>query len=107
MWICAVLPQVACERCPDMEEQAQAVAHEYGRALLLFSKYHNAYNSSQYFDNSALSTLRKTIIHIHYAFLSLPYSVWHRSISGILQGHDEQLVFPVAAHARGTCSSIH
>lgn len=58
--MCAVLPQVASERCPDMEEQAQAVAHKYGRAVLLFSKCHNAYNSSQYFDNSALSTLYKT-----------------------------------------------
>ena len=40
--ICAVLPKVASERCPDMEEQAQAVANKHGRALLLFSKCHNS-----------------------------------------------------------------
>ena len=53
--ICAVLPKVASERCPDMEEQAQAVANKYGRALL-FSKCHNSF---KYFDDAALSTLRK------------------------------------------------
>ena len=57
--ICAMLPQVASERCPDMEEQAQA--NKYGRALLLFSKCHNTYNSSRHFDDAALSPLRKTI----------------------------------------------
>ena len=56
--ICAVLPKVASERCPDMEEQAQAVANKYGRALL-FSKCHNSFNSSHYFDDAALSALRK------------------------------------------------
>ena len=60
--ICAVLPQVASERCPDMEEQTQAMANKYGRALLLFSKCHNTYNSSRHFDDAALSTLRKTYI---------------------------------------------
>jgi hypothetical protein len=57
--ICAVLPKVASERCPDMEEQAQAVANKHGRALLLFSKCHNSFNSSLYFDDAALSNLRK------------------------------------------------
>ena len=42
-----------------MEEQAQVVANKYGRALLLFAKCHNSFNSSLYFDDAALSTLRK------------------------------------------------
>ncbi|CAI8019296.1 hypothetical protein GBAR_LOCUS11611 [Geodia barretti] len=40
-----------------MEEQAQVVANKYGRALLLFAKCHNSFNSSLYFDDAALSTL--------------------------------------------------
>ena len=52
--ICAVLPKVASERCPDMKEQAQAAANKYSRGLLLFSKCHNSFNSSLYFDDAAL-----------------------------------------------------
>ena len=34
--ICAAITAVAVDRCPEMEDLAQAVAHKYGRALLLF-----------------------------------------------------------------------
>ena len=57
--ICAAIPQVAAEKCPDMEDEAQAVANKYGKALLLFSKCHNSFNSSKYFENSDLSSLCK------------------------------------------------
>ena len=32
--ICAAIPEIATERCPEMEYQAQAVANKFGRALL-------------------------------------------------------------------------
>ena len=32
--ICAAIPEFATERCPEMEDQAQAVANKFGRALL-------------------------------------------------------------------------
>ena len=32
--ICAAIPEIATERCPEMEDQAQAVANKFGRALL-------------------------------------------------------------------------
>ena len=55
------------EKCPEIEDQAQAVINKYGRALLLFSKCHNAFNSSKYFDPPSLSTLRKiAAIHLQY-----------------------------------------
>ena len=57
--ICAAIPKIAMERCPEMEDQAQAVANKFGRALLLFSKCHNSLNSSNAFDSSTLSALRK------------------------------------------------
>ena len=57
--ICAAITAVAVDRCPEMEDLAQAVAHKCGRALLLFSKCHNAYNSSNSFQDSDISSLRK------------------------------------------------
>ena len=42
-----------------METQAQEVVNKYGKALLLFSKCHNAFNSSNHFQDSDVSTLRK------------------------------------------------
>ena len=57
--ICAMIPEIAAERCPDMEDQAQGVANKYRKALLLFSKCHNAYDSSRHFNDSDLSTLGK------------------------------------------------
>ena len=44
--ICATLPRVAAERCPYMDDMAQAVANKYGRALMLYSKCHGQFNSS-------------------------------------------------------------
>ena len=35
--ICATIPAVARDRCPDMEDMAQVVANKHGKALLLFS----------------------------------------------------------------------
>ena len=57
--LCAAIPQVATERCPDMEEQTQEVANKYGKALLLFSRCHNAFDSSRNFNDGDISTLRK------------------------------------------------
>ena len=57
--ICAAIPQVAIEKCPDMEDKAQSVANKYGRALVLFSRCHNSFNSSRHFDDSDLASLRK------------------------------------------------
>lgn len=57
--ICATLPRVATERCPDMDDMAQAVANKYGRALMLYSKCHGQFNSSNTFSDEALTSLRK------------------------------------------------
>ena len=54
--VCAAIPEVAAEKCPDMEEEAQRVANKYGRALL-FSKCHNAFDSSRHFHDSDVSIL--------------------------------------------------
>ena len=59
--LCATIPEVVKERCPDMEDQAESVMSKFGRALLLFSKCHNGINSSHYFKDSELSALRKII----------------------------------------------
>ena len=63
--IYAAIPQIAVEKCPDMENQAQAVANKYGRALLLFSRCHNSFNSSKYFEDSDLSTRDACTVHVH------------------------------------------
>ena len=66
--ICATLPRVAAERCPDMDDMAQAVANKYGRALMLYSKCHGQFNSSNTFSAEALVSLRKfrhTCIHVN------------------------------------------
>ena len=60
--LCAAIPQPAAEKCPDMEDEAQAMVNKYGRALLLFSKCHNAFNSGKYFDDPSLSALRKVAL---------------------------------------------
>ena len=57
--ICATLPRVATDRCPDMDDMAQAVANKYGRALMLYSKCHGQFNSSNTFSDEALASLRK------------------------------------------------
>ena len=57
--LCAVIPAIAVDRCPEMEERAQAVANKHGRGLLLFSECHNKYNSSKLFEAADLSALRK------------------------------------------------
>ena len=63
--ICAAIPHIAVEKCPEIEDQAHGVAYKYGKALLLFSKCHNAFNSSRHFEDADLSTLRKLHIHVH------------------------------------------
>ena len=57
--ICATLPRVAAERCPDMEDMVQLVANKYGRALMLYSKCHELFNSSDRFSEEMLASLRK------------------------------------------------
>ena len=57
--IYTAIPQVAIDRCLEMDDLAQAATNKYSRALLLFSKCHNPYNSSTTFQDSDLSTLRK------------------------------------------------
>ena len=57
--ICACLPKVASDRCPEMEDAAQAVANKYGRALLLYSKCHNVFNGQGYLCADDIVTLRK------------------------------------------------
>ena len=54
--ISASIPQVA-RRCPQMEEYAQTVANKFGRALLLFSKCHNQFNSKKGLSEDDLDTL--------------------------------------------------
>lgn len=57
--ICACLPKVASDRCPQMEDAAQTVANKYGRALLLYSKCHNVFNGQGHLSQSNITTLRK------------------------------------------------
>ena len=57
--ICATLPRVAAERCPDMEEMTQSVSKKYGRALMLYAKCHEQFNSSNTFTDDMLVSLRK------------------------------------------------
>ena len=57
--ICATLPRVAAARCPDMDDIVESVANKYGRALLLYSKCHQAFNSSRTFRDEELTSLRK------------------------------------------------
>ena len=59
-----MIPEIAAERCPDMEDQAQGVANKYGKALLLFSKCHNAYDSSRHSDLSTLGKMRASLIRL-------------------------------------------
>ena len=74
--ICATLPRVAAERCPDMDDMAQAVANKYGRALMLYSKCHGQFNSSNTLFAEALVSLRKfrhTCIHINILHLFIAF----------------------------------
>lgn len=57
--ISASIPKVASERCPEMEDAADAVASKYGRVFLLFSKCHVKLNSQDHFTQSDIATLRK------------------------------------------------
>ena len=57
--ICAAITAVARDRCPDMEDMAQVVANKHGKALLLFSKCHQHFNSSTKFTNEMLPSLRR------------------------------------------------
>ena len=57
--ICACLPKVASDRCPNMEDAAQAVANKFGRALLLYSKCHNRFNGQGLLNEDDVVTLRK------------------------------------------------
>ena len=45
------------EKCPEMEDQAEAAINKYRRALILFSKCH------KYFDTPSLSTLRQYTLY--------------------------------------------
>ena len=50
---------VAAKRCPDMEDMARLVDNKYGRALMLYSKCHELFNSSDRFSEEMLASLRK------------------------------------------------
>ena len=50
---------MAEERCPELGDRAQLVANKYGRALLLFAKCHQCFNSSHRLSDADLSTLGK------------------------------------------------
>ena len=74
--ICVTLPRVAAEQCPDMEDMAQSVANKYGRALMLHSKCHEQFNSSNTFSDKTLVSLRKFRIqkykkHVYYTCLAV------------------------------------
>ena len=63
------------ERCPELEDMAQEVANKHGRALLLFFKCHQKFNSQERFTPDQLLSLRKynvlqlkvcTLMHLQY-----------------------------------------
>ena len=62
--LCGNIPQVAANCCPDLEEEARGVANKFGR-VLLYSKCHNLFNSSQHFTDMDLSCLRKYMYIMH------------------------------------------
>ena len=57
--ICATIPKVVAERCPEMEEMAQLVIEKHGKAFLLFSKFHQQFNSQSMFTPEMLPSLGK------------------------------------------------
>ena len=57
--ICATIPKVVAERCPEMEEMAQLVIEKHGKAFLLFSECHQKFNSQSMFTPEMLSSLGK------------------------------------------------
>ena len=85
--LCSAIPQLATEKCPELEDQAQAVMNKYGRALLLYSKCHNIFNSSMHFDNCDLSTLRKnrtdTLVQLFYPVYLLQLVILMNSSTSI------------------------
>ena len=54
-----MIPEVVAQRCPEMEDMAQAVANKHGKALFLFSKRHQQFNSPERFTPDRLTSLRK------------------------------------------------
>ena len=92
--ICATIPKVVAERCPEMEEMAQAVASKHGKALLLFSKCHQQFNSQSMFTPEMLSSLGKLYTVFSVAVLSCGSLCLESNINEFLSHY--RAAFPTA-----------
>ena len=92
--ICATIPKVVAERYPEMEEMAQSVANKHGKALLLFSKCHQQFNSQSRFTPETLSSLGKLYTVFSVAVLSCGSLCLESNINEFLSHY--RAAFPTA-----------